>query len=220
MKEKITVLLVDDHVLVRYGLRLLLAGEPDMRVVGEAASGQEALQKAVELAPQVVLMDIGMPGMGGIEATEEIKKACPATLVIVVTMYDDQDHMADAIRAGAAGYVTKDASRELLCHSVRAAVDGGTMVGSALLRQAVVGLLRPPRTPTDAASALGASKLSPREREILRLLAQGYGNKAISAELHLAEVTIKKYVQSVIGKLGVADRTQAAVRGMRLGLVE
>jgi DNA-binding NarL/FixJ family response regulator len=214
------VLLVDDHPVVREGIRAMLTGEPGIAVVGEASSGEEALLKASELNPNVVLTDIRMPGMGGMETTRQIKKAHPRVSVIVLTMYDSEMYLVEAIRSGASGYVTKDCSRELLCQAVRAVVEGGALVDSRLLRQAIQGLLHTGKGMGDAVDSSLPSRLSPREQDVLRLLAQGNANKDICAELNLAEVTVKKHVQSLIGKLGVSDRTQAAILGVRLGVVQ
>lgn len=220
MSETISVLLVDDHPVVREGLRTMLASEPDMEVVGEASSGEEALQKVGPLRPQVVLMDIRMPGMGGIAATQRIKEAQPTIAVIMLTMYDSEMYVVEAVRSGAAGYLLKDASRELMCHAVRAAVDGGVLIRSGLLRLAsrglgggAYGLAQVKEQPNDVA-------LTPRELEVLRLLAQGHGNKEVARELYLAEVTVKKYVQAIIGKLNASDRTHAAIKALRLGIIE
>jgi len=218
MSNKITVMLVDDHPVVREGLRAMLASEPGIEVVAEAASGEEALQKTEEMKPQVVLMDIRMPGLSGTEATRQLKRSHPSTSVIMLSMYDSDLYVVEAIRSGAAGYLTKDTSRELLCHAIRAVVDGGALVRTGLLRQAVQGLSRPVKEGREGEDSSLASRLTPREIEVLRLLAQGHRNKVICAELNLAEVTVKKHVQSITGKLGVSDRTQAAVLGVRLGL--
>lgn len=220
MESSIRVLLVDDHPVVCDGLRTMLAGEAGIEVVGEASCGEEALDKTAELKPHVVLMDIRMPGMSGIEATQRLKKAHPTTSVIMLTMYDSEVYVVEAIRCGAAGYLTKDSSRELICHAVRSAADGGTLVRSGLLRQAIQGMLRMPKDLKEPSASLLVDHLTPRELEVLRLLAQGHANKAISAELSLAEVTVKKHVQSIIGKLGASDRTHAAILSVRLGLVE
>ena len=220
MTRTIKVLLVDDHTVIREGVRRMLSGEPDIVVVGEASSGEEALQRAQELAPHVVLMDIRMPGMSGTEAARRIKKASPTIAVIMLTVYDSDAYVVEAIQAGAAGYLTKDCSREILCHAVRAVVDGGTLVGSGLLRRAIQGLLHSGKGMEYAVDSSLSSRLSPREQDVFRLLAQGNGNKDICAELNLAEVTVKKHVQSLIGKLGVSDRTQAAILGVRLGMVQ
>jgi DNA-binding NarL/FixJ family response regulator len=219
--KTIRVLLVDDHTVVREGVRTMLSGEPDIAVVGEASSGEEALQRAQELAPQVVLMDIRMQGMSGTEAARRIKSASPTTSVIMLTMYDSDMYVVEAIQAGAAGYLTKDVSRELLCHAVRSVVDGGTMVRSGLLKRAMDALLRSSAgDKKEKADISLVERLTPREMDVLRLVARGSGNKEICEELALAEITVKKYVQTVIQKLGVSDRTHAAIQAVRLGLVE
>lgn len=218
MNEKIAVLLVDDHPVVRDGLRAMLQGEPDIEVIGEASTGEEAVLKVDELRPRVVLMDIRLPGISGTEAIRQVKQAHPTIAVIVVTMYDSDMYVVEAIRAGAAGYLTKDASRELLCHSVRAVLDGGTMVRNDLLRHAIEGLFQSPRDSGHPGDSSLMGRLTTRELDVFRLLAQGSGNKAISAQLNLAEITVKKHVQSLIGKLGVSDRTSAAIVGVKLGL--
>lgn len=217
--NKITVLLVDDHLVVREGLRTMLGGEADIEVVGEASTGDEAVRRAEELGPQVVLMDIRLPGMSGPQATRRIKQTCPTTVVIMLTMYDNHMYVIDSIRAGAAGYLTKDVSRDLLLHAIRSVLGGGSMVPNRLLRQAMDGSIHDVSERVEEDYHTTLSDLTPRELEVLALLGQGYDNKAISRELHLAEITIKKYVQSVIAKLGVSDRTQAALAGVRLGLV-
>ncbi|MBI2919097.1 MAG: response regulator transcription factor [Chloroflexi bacterium] len=218
MKGNVKVLLVDDHPVVREGLRNMLASEPGIEVVGEVASGEEAIEKSNALSPNVVLMDIRMPGMNGIEATQQIKKNHPSICIIMLTMYDSEMYIVEAVRSGAAGYLTKDASRDLLCHAVKAAMDGGVMLRSALLVRAIQGIMPLRQEPGDTEASSALSRLTPREMEVLRLLAQGQGNKEICASLNLAEVTVKKHVQSIMGKLGCSDRTHAAILGVRLGL--
>lgn len=220
MTRSIKVLLVDDHTVVREGVRTMLSDQPDIVVAGEASSGEEAVQMTKELEPHVILMDIRMPGMSGTEATRHIKSTKPTTSVIMLTMYDSDMYVVEAIQAGASGYLTKDVSRELLCHAIRSVVDGGTMVRSGLLRRAVEVLLRASASRKEDADVSLIEHLTPLELDVLRLLAQGYGNKEICQELHLAEITVKKYVQTVIQKLGVSDRTHAAIRAVRLGLAE
>lgn len=220
MTQAIKVLLVDDHTVVREGVRTMLSGEPDILVVGEASTGEEALQRVQELEPQVVLMDIRMPGMSGTEATRRIKDASPTTSVVMLTMYDSDMYVVEAIQAGAAGYLTKDVSRELLCHTVSSAVDGGTMVRSGLLRRAIAALQSTAAGRNEKGAVSLLEHLTPREMDVLKLLAQGYANKEICQELHLAEVTVKKHVQNVIQKLGVSDRTHAVIHAVQLGLME
>ena len=214
------VLVVDDHPVVRDGLRAMLDGHPGIKIVGEAGTGEEAIQKAKQLEPDVVLTDIRMPDMSGIEVTRRIKAEQPGTAVIALTMYDSEVYMIEAIRAGAVGYLVKDCSRELLCHTINAAVRGGTMVRSDLLRRANQGPSRGWRQIRDETDHVVAERFTVRELDVLRLVVQGYTNKDIARELGLVEVTVKKHLQNIVGKLGVSDRTQAAVMAMRLGLVE
>ena len=220
-KGVLEVLVVDDHPVVREGLRAMLNSDSGIEVVGEVGSGEEAVEMAVQLEPDVVLTDIRMPGMSGIEVTQRIKAALPGTAVIVLTMYDSEMYVVEALRAGAAGYLVKDSSRELLCHAVNSAMDGGTLVRSGLLRRAIQGLLRVPLSSEETGDDKGLmERFTPREADVLRLVAQGYANREIGKALSLAEVTIKKHVQHIIAKLGASDRTHAAIVAVRLGLVE
>ena len=215
------MLVVDDHPVVREGLRGMLASDPAIDVVGEAANGEQSVELVEQLNPDVVLMDIRMPHLSGIEATRRIKDLRPNVAVIMITMYDNRTFVVEALRAGAAGYLVKDSSRELFCHAINAVVDGCAIARSDLLRQAIQGLVGRSQRPTvgeDGSRA--ADQLSPRELEILRLVSHGCLNKEIARELSLAEVTVKKYVHSVMSKLGVSDRTSAAITGVRLGLVD
>lgn len=220
-QKTLRLLVVDDHPVVRQGLRSMLSAEQGIEVVGEAASGEEAIEMASQMDPDVALVDIRMPGMSGIEVTRRIKAAWPGTAVILLTMYDSEMYVVEALRAGAAGYLVKDSSRELICHAINAVVEGGTMVRSGLLRRAIQGLTRAPRQPAEGqAHPVMTERFTARELDILRLVSQGRTNREIAGELNLAEVTVKKHVQSVISKLGVSDRTHAAIVAVRLGLVE
>ena len=216
----ISVLLVDDHPVVRKGLRTMLMSEPGIDVVGGASNGEEAIHKVDELEPDVVLIDIRMPGMSGNEATLQIKKAHPTTSVIVLTMYDSEVHVVEAIRVGATGYLTKDASLELVCQAVRTVVGGGTLMRSGLLRRAIQNISEKEKGVGGELVPSMVGRLTRREVDVLRLLSRGDGNKRIATELHLAEVTVKKHVQNIISKLGVSDRTHAAIFGVRLGLAD
>lgn len=218
-KRILHVLVVDDHPVVRDGIQVMLSEDHGIVVIGVAANGEEAIEKVNHLSPDVVLMDIRMPGMSGIEATQRIKAQHPGVAVIVLTMYDSEMYVIEALRVGAAGYLVKDSSRELLCNAIHAVVSGGTMVRSGLLRHAVQRVLPIAKESAGGQGAL-VERLTARELEVLRLVAQGHDNKEICKELILAEVTIKKYVQSIIAKLGVSDRTNAAIVAMRMGLVE
>ena len=209
------VLIVDDHEVVRRGLRGMLSGERDLWVVGEAADGGEALAVCRRERPDVVLMDVRMPGMDGLEATRAIKGELPRTAVLVVTMQEDPDYLYEALRAGASGYLLKDASRTELLRAVR-----GALAGEPLLSPQLTGtLLRRLVTDSQARTGNPAEQLTPRELEVLRLVALGQTNREIAEGLDLAAGTVKVHVQHLIAKLGVSDRTQAAVRGVELGLV-
>lgn len=215
------VMVVDDHPVVREGLRAMLCSDPEIQVVGEASDGSEAVELVEQLQPDVVLTDIRMPGMNGIEATQRIKEKRPSTVVIVLTMYDNEIYVIQALRAGAAGYLVKDSSRELLCHTIKVVMDGATIVRSGLLRQAIHGLLQAPHVSDQRqADSPAREHLTARELDVLRMMAEGYANKEIAGQLSLAEVTVKKHVQSIIGKLGASDRTHAAITAVRLGLVQ
>ncbi len=212
----IRILLADDHPVVRRGLRAMLEDTEDIEVVGEATGGLDAVQQVDRLEPSVVLMDVSFGDLDGIEATRQITRAHPNTSIIMLTVHDSEAYLVEAVRAGAAGYLTKDCSPELLQHAVRSIAGGGTLVRGDLLRRAVDGLVH--HSGDRANGAALAARLTKRELEILRLVAQGHNNRTICRELFLAEVTVKKHVQNIIGKLGVSDRTQAAIIGVRLAL--
>ena len=220
--DKIKVLLVDDHPMVRQGLRAMLATAPDVEVVAEAGDGLEAIEKAKEHRPHVVLMDLRMPNLDGLTATRRIKSQLASMSVIVVTIYDNDAYVVDAIRAGAGGYLLKDASKDLLLHTIRAVNSGGMLIKTSLLRKAMLDL-------ADASGGQSIGKygrsrarngLTAREQAVLHLVIQGRTNKEIGRTLCISEDTAKKHVQTILSKLGVSDRTQAAVKAVRAGLVE
>jgi DNA-binding NarL/FixJ family response regulator len=218
MSESIRILLVDDQRLMREGLRILLELEPDLQVVGEAPDGQAALEAYEELRPDVVLMDVRMPGMDGVEATWRLRERWPAARVIILTTFDDDEYVFEGLRAGALGYLLKDVSGHDLAEAVRTVAGGGALIQPSVARKVLAQFARmaPPIRPPDSGLA---EPLSDREREILRLLAQGLSNGEIAQRLSLAEGTVKNYVTTILQKLGTRDRTQAALRARKLGLI-
>ena len=221
--EKIKVLLVDDHPVVREGLRTMLSTASDIEVVAEACDGLEAIEKVNESCPDVVLMDLRMPNLDGLEATKRIKSQSSSPAIIVLTICDNDAYIVDAVRVGAGGYLLKDTSRDLLIHAIHAVTSGGMLVKTSLLREAMLNLAgaaatgQPKNISADAAQL---EELTRREREVLRLVVLGRSNKEIGLELCISEDTAKKHVQTIMLKLGVSDRTQAAVKAVRAGMVE
>lgn len=207
----IRVLIADDHLVVREGLRAILEAAPDLTLVGEAADGLEAVRLAGELSPDVVLMDLRMPGMDGIEAIRQIKARYPAVEIVILTTYDDDEYIVRGLRAGARGYLLKDTSRKVLFETIRAAARGESLLPAAVVEKVVAHLAEP--------QPVEAGMLSGREQEVLALLAQGLANKEIAARLHIAERTVKAHVASVFNKLGVNSRTEAVAVALRGGLL-
>jgi DNA-binding NarL/FixJ family response regulator len=210
----IRVLIADDQPVVRQGLRTFLALQDDIEVVGEAQDGEQALDAVAALAPDVVLMDLVMPRLDGIAAIERLRALGSTARIIVLTSFLDEDKVLPAVRAGAAGYLLKDAEPAELVRAIRT-VDGG----EALLHPAVAArVLR--ELAADGDRARRHELLTPREREVLALLARGRANKAIAFELGVAEKTVKTHVGNILGKLGLSDRTQAALYAVREGLAD
>jgi DNA-binding NarL/FixJ family response regulator len=207
------VVVADDHDLVRAGLRGLLSGERGLEVVGEAANGNEALALCRRLQPDVVMMDVRMPDMDGLAVTRAIKAESPATSVILFTMYESADYLVEALKAGAAGYLLKGASKQEIVTTVRQVLAGESVLHPELVLQ----LLR--RSSGVNPERGIAQELTRRERDVLRLIALGQTNKEIAETLSLTVSTVKTHVEHVIDKLHVSDRTQAAVRAIELGLV-
>jgi NarL family two-component system response regulator LiaR len=210
----ISVLVVDDHAVVRQGLRTFLELQDDIEVVGEAADGEEALAAVAALTPDVVLMDLVMPRLDGVRAIARLRALAPATRVIVLTSFLDEDKVLPAVRAGAAGYLLKDVQPAELVRAIRM-VDRG----EALLHPAVAARVMA-EIAGDGARAERHELLTARELEVLALLARGRANKAIAFELGCAEKTVKTHVGNILGKLSLSDRTQAALYAVREGLVE
>jgi len=218
MPDKIRILLVDDQRLMREGLRTLLELEADLQVAGEAGDGQAALDAYAALSPDVVLMDIRMPGMDGVEATRRLREKWPKARVIILTTFDDDASVFEGLRAGALGYLLKDVSGHDLAEAVRTVAGGGALIEPSVARRVLAEFARlaPPARPAEAGLA---EPFSEREREIIRLLAAGLSNREIGDRLCLAEGTVKNYVTSILGKLGARDRTQAALRAREMGLI-
>ena len=218
MTDRIRILLVDDQRLMREGLRILLELEPDLEIAGEATNGQEALDTYAEIEPDVVLMDVRMPGMDGVEATWRLRERWPSALVIILTTFDDDEYVFEGLRAGARGYLLKDVSGHDLADAVRTVAAGGALIEPSVARRVVAEFARmaPPARQTDEGLA---EPLSEREREILRLMAQGLTNREIADRLSLAQGTVKNYVTTILQKLGARDRTQAALRARELGML-
>lgn len=218
MTEKIRLLIVDDQRLMREGLHTLLELEHGFEVVGEAASGQAALDAYAELMPDVVLMDIRMPGMDGVEATRRLCARWPGTKVIILTTFDNDVNVFEGLRAGAAGYLLKDLSGQELAYAVRTVYNGGALIEPAVAKRVVAEFARlhpPARTAGEGLP----EPLSERELEVLKLVSSGLSNREIGSRLSLSEGTVKNYVSGVLQKIGVRDRTQAALRGRELGLI-
>jgi len=203
---------------MREGLRTLLELERNFEIVGEAGDGQAALDAYAEHQPDVVLMDIRMPGMDGVEATRRLHERWPDARVIILTTFADDAYVFEGLRAGALGYLLKDVSGQALASAVRTVASGGALIDPSVARKVVAEFARlaPPARPADAGLP---EPLSERELEVLRLLANGLSNREIGDKLSLAEGTVKNYVTNVLQKIGVRDRTQAALRGKELGLI-
>ena len=218
MAETIRILLVDDQRLMREGLRILLELEPDLEIAGEADNGEAALAAYEELQPDVVLMDVRMPGMNGVEATWRLRQRWPEARIVILTTFDDDEYVFEGLRAGALGYLLKDVSGHDLAEAVRTVAAGGALIEPSVAAKVVAEFARVAPPPRDADAGL-AEPLSEREIAILRLLAGGLTNRQIAGQLSLAEGTVKNYVTNILGKLGARDRTQAALRARELGLI-
>lgn len=216
---RIRVLLVDDQELIRYGLRLVLDAESDIEVVGEAADGEAALRAARRLSPDVVLMDVRMPGMDGIEATTHLTRTLPGTRVLVLTTYDRDEFAFGALRAGAAGFLLKNTRPSELVAAVRTVMTGDAVVSpritAKLIEVAVPHLARPGRRETDD----GLAALSEREREVFALVGRGLTNTEIAQEMHLSESTVKAHFGRILVKLDLGNRVQVVIRAYELGIV-
>jgi len=212
-----TVLLVDDQLLVRTGFRLILDLEPDLTVVGEAADGAEAVRVVAETHPDVVLMDIRMPVLDGIEATRKLSEAGSASRVLVLTTFDLDEYVYEAMRAGASGFLLKDAPREQLVAAVRVVARGESLLAPSVTRRLVERFVRLPAPSSTVPERL--RMLSAREQDVLRLLARGLSNAEIACSLVVGEATVKTHVARLLSKLGVRDRIQAVILSYETGFV-
>jgi len=214
---KIRLLLADDHAIVRRGLQLFLKTQPDFELVGEAATGHEVLERAAELAPDIVLMDLHMPVMDGIEATRQLLTSHPDVKVIVLTSFSDHDHVLPAVKAGARGYLLKDIEPDELAQAIRR-----VHAGKVELHPEAAGLLMEQIANPEGTAPVGSEtpfdELTARERDVLRLIASGLSNKEIAAALFITEKTVKTHVSHILEKLGLSDRTQAAILAVKHGL--
>jgi DNA-binding NarL/FixJ family response regulator len=212
--ETLRILIAEDHPLFRKGMISLLASVPDFEVVGEVATGEEAVALAAQLQPDVVLMDLQMPNVNGIEATRRILQESPNIRILVVTLFEDDDSVFMALRAGARGYVLKDADEEEMVHAIRA-VGKGEAIFSPNVAERVLAYFA---APMPASQPQVFPTLTDREREILNLIAQGHPNPSIARQLHLSTKTVGNYVSNIFTKLQVADRAQAIIRAREAGL--
>jgi DNA-binding NarL/FixJ family response regulator len=214
MVEPIRILVAEDHPLFRKGVISLLSSVPDFEVVGEASTGEEAVARAAQLQPDVVLMDLQMPEVNGIEATRRILQESPSVRILVVTLFEDDDSVFMALRAGARGYILKDADEEEMVLAIRAVARGEAIFSPTIATR----LLAYFAAPKPAAQPQAFPTLTDREREILNLIAQGHPNPSIAKQLHLSTKTVGNYVSNIFTKLQVADRAQAIIRAREAGL--
>ena len=215
--ERIHVLVADDHPVFRRGMRAILAAEPDVELVGEATDGEEAIDQALELRPDVILMDLNMPNVNGIEATRRILEARPETAILMLTMFEDDKSILAAMRAGAHGYVLKGADGNDTLRAIHAAASGEAIFSPTITRRLTEFFTTPERDHNTTPSQAFAN-LTEREHEILSLMAEGYTNNAIASRLYLSPKTVRNYVSSIFSKLHVSDRPQAIVRAREAGL--
>jgi two-component system response regulator DegU len=219
--NRIKILLVDDHTLVREGFAQMLGLEEDFLVVGQAADADQARKKAMELKPDIILMDIKLPGINGIEATRLIKKELPETEIIILSMYDEEEYVRESVRAGATGYVLKDISQEDLIRDIKVVHSGGSYIQPSLARKVLQDLAEISQVKSQSSGKSSSIReRSDREIEVLQLVADGKSNKEVANDLTISEKTVKAHLRSIFRKLEVGDRAQAVATAMRKGLVE
>ena len=212
---KLRLFLADDHTIVREGLRRLLEAEPDMEVIGEASDGEEAIQKATELQPDVALMDLSMPRLNGAQATRRMREACPNVHVLALTVHEDNTYVRDLLNAGASGYVLKRAAATELIQAIRAVAGGGVYVDPNVTAKLLSGVVSPPLRGTG-----GIGQLSERETEVLKLTAQGHSNKEIAAQLNVSVKTVETYKARSMEKLGLRSRVDIVRLGAESGWLQ
>ena len=217
MTDQIRLLLADDHAVVRSGLRMLLEAQPDMTIIGEAETGHEAIRRAVELSPDVVLMDIEMPGMNGIEATRRIKADAPGAAVLALTMYEDDQYFFEMLRAGASGYVPKRAAPDELVSAIRAVSRGEVFLYPSLAGRLVQDYLR--RGPAGEGESPDDEPLTPREQEVLTLIAEGLSNNEIADRLVISAKTVDRHRENIMRKLNLHNRVDLVKYALRKGLI-
>ena len=215
-RDKVTIMLADDHPLLREALRNVLEKEPDFEIVAEASDGEETVRLATEIIPHVVIMDISMPKISGLEATRQIKAKCPSIAVLVLTVHDDSEHILSILEAGAAGYLTKSVFGKEVINAVRGVASGETVLAPLVSEKIIKHALRYAAKPVSL--GLG-EKITGRELEILRLAAYGMSNKDIAERLELSLRTVKGYLQEVFSKLNVTSRTEAVITALRSGII-
>ena len=223
--KKIRILLADDQELIRKGLTIILNHQPDLEVVGQAADGAEVIQLAKALRPDVILMDLKMPNVNGIQATRQIVSTQPRAQIIVLTTYDTDEWVFEAIRAGAVGYLLKDATTDTLAEAIRSVMRGESQIDPVVARRVLrefQHLMGAPviTTPEPPAEEVTLEQLTSREAEVLQLLAEGLSNKDIATQLVLSEGTVKNHISAILAKLHANDRTQAVVTALKRGLVD
>ncbi|MHB8510892.1 MAG: response regulator [Actinomycetota bacterium] len=217
--EKTRVLIVDDHALFRKGLQMVLDQEPDITVVGEAGDGAEAIEKAIESVPDVVLMDVRMPRRGGIEATTKIKEAIPSAKILMLTISDEEADLYDAIKAGASGYLLKEISIDEVATAIRAVQTGQSLISPSMASK-LLGEFAQMVRKTDDKPSVPQPRLTDREMEVLQLVAQGRNNRDIAKELFISENTVKNHIRNILEKLHLHSRMEAVVYAVREKLLE
>ena len=218
--QPIRVVIADDHVLYRRGLQMVVSQEEDIDIVGEAGDGKEAVERASELRPDVILMDVRMPHTSGIEACQAIKVLVPSTKIIMLTMSDEESDLYEAVKAGANGYLLKDVPGEEIAEGVRAVHNGDSLITPSMASKLLAEFAQLSRRQNDRPSSVKAPRLTERELEVLRLVARGLANKEIASQLYISENTVKNHVRNILEKLQLHSRMEAAMYAVRENLLE